>query len=563
MLRRFGAFALIVRKSVQAPRVQHRSTVFHAHPAWARLARRTVLFLLAALLALAAPKARGEVLHFDAVQGAVAIDLLADAASHGLDPQAYGLAALRQVFAQSRAQAPNAAAVLDTTLDTALDTALSAAMTRYLQDLHFGRSPPRPARPARFDAVAALRAALALQDLPLAVRQAAPEIAQYERLRDVLAQYRQWISHPAWRSAAPVLSQPLSPGQSWSGVPQLRARLQVLGDWREAAPIDDPFDLVFDSTLVNAVQRFQQRHGLLADGVIGRGTWAALQVTPRQRVRQLELALERLRWLPLLDAPRQIVINIPEFVLRAYEVQGTRIAVQQTMKVIVGKALDTRTPLIHAPMHRIEFNPYWNVPTSIAQKELVPKLRREPALWEQQGFEFVSPRGVVNPSLNAKQLDAVMAGQLRIRQRPGPRNALGRIKFVFPNHASIYLHHTPSVQLFERTRRDFSHGCIRVQAPVALAQFVLAGQAGWSEARIVETMASDQPSTVILAHPLPVLITYVTALVKDAQVYFFADLYGHDQALDLALRRLPVRTLGASLATRDKGLRLTARVGAT
>ena len=216
------------------------------------------------------------------------------------------------------------------------------------------------------------------------------------------------------------------------------------------------------------MRAFQQRHGLTTDGVIGKATLAQLQVPPAARARQLELMLERLRWTPLLQGPRMVVINIPEFVLRAYEVQGERIVVRETMKIIVGKALNTRTPLFVEQMRFIEFQPFWNVPPSIARGEVVPRLRRDPGYWDREGFEFVVGSGVVT-DLSPTLLDEVVAGRARIRQRPGPKNALGDIKFVFPNNDNIYLHHTPAVRLFERDRRDFSHGCIRVEQPVALA----------------------------------------------------------------------------------------------
>jgi murein L,D-transpeptidase YcbB/YkuD len=459
----------------------------------------------AALLCCAVVPARAEQPHFDATQARIAIELLADAGSHGLDPLDYSVPVLRAAFERIGA-------------DPRLDTALATAMQRYLHDLHDGRVPP--ASPARFDAEATLRAALALQDLPLAVRQSAPALPQYERLREAPAAYRRLESHPAWSSPEPAL-------HTDAGEARLGVRLAALGDLNAAD----------NDALVVAVRRFQQRHGLEADGVVGRQTLAALQVMPRQRVRQLELALERLRWTPLLAAPRVVVINIPEFVLRAYEVRGDRINVKLAMKVIVGRSLDSRTPLIHEPMRRIEFKPHWNVPASIARAELVPRLRRDRAHWDREGFEFVDQQGQPDAVLDDIKLDAVLAGRLRIRQRPGPRNALGDIKFVFPNRESIYLHHTPSVQLFEHARRDFSHGCIRVEQPVALARFVLEGQAGWTEEHIREAMASGQPASVALARPLPVLIAYGTALVKDSRVHFFDDLYGQDRALDAALRR--------------------------
>lgn len=468
-----------------------------------------------------------------------ALALLADAPSHGLDARDYGLPSLQRA-SQAQPLAPDALAPL------------SAAMRRYLQDLHDGRVPP-PSPPASarasatrdtFDAAAALRAAAVLGDLSPAVRAAVPPLPQYERLREALARQRALVDHPAWHQPWPALPLPagarvrtLAPGQPWPGLPSLAARLLALGDLAAGEALALPgVDAVYDGALVAAVQAFQRRHGLQDDGVIGRATLAALNVPPAQRVQQLQLALERLRWTPLRQAPRLIVVNIPEFVLRAYEVQGDRIAVRTQMKVIVGQSLDTRTPLMHEDLRSIEFKPYWNVPISIARQELVPRLRRDPAHWAREGFEFVGAGGTADPVLTEAKLQAVLAGALRIRQRPGPRNALGDIKFVLPNRQAIYLHHTPAVQLFERARRDFSHGCIRLEQPVALADFALQGLPGWDEARIRAAMAADGPSSVVLAQPVPVLITYATALVKDGRVHFFDDIYGHDRDLARALR---------------------------
>ena len=236
-----------------------------------------------------------------------------------------------------------------------------------------------------------------------------------------------------------------------------------------------------------------------------------------------------------------IVINVPEFVLRAYEWQDDKVSVQLSMNVIVGRALDTRTPLFNEDMRFIEFSPYWNVPLSIARSETVPRLRRDPAYLQRQGFEFVSGNGQVTTALSSQNLDAVLRGQMRIRQRPGPLNAMGDIKFILPNNGSIFLHHTPSPQLFQRERRDFSHGCIRVEEPVALAQFVLQDDPAWTPERIGEAMARGQSSTIRLATPLPVVIAYSTTIVKNGLVHFFADLYGHDRVLEQALRQVALR----------------------
>jgi murein L,D-transpeptidase YcbB/YkuD len=207
------------------------------------------------------------------------------------------------------------------------------------------------------------------------------------------------------------------------------------------------------------------------------------------------------------------------------------------MNVIVGKALDKRTPLFFQDMSLIEFSPYWNIPSSIARAETVPKLRRDPSHFNREGLEFVAA-GQVDRTLSEANLAAVLAGKMRIRQRPGPRNALGDIKFIFPNTDNIYLHHTPAPQLFKQDRRDFSHGCIRVEDPVALARFVLQQQPAWTAERISEAMESEKSKTIRVQPPLPVVIAYATAIARaDGKVHFFADIYGHDKLLDAALQR--------------------------
>jgi len=469
-----------------------------------------------------------------------ALALLGDAATHGLDPADYDAERLAQAAGNLARQSPVDSATLAT-----FEGRLTAAMTRYLGDLHHGRVAARELPQgyalmrSAFDPEAALRRALETGRLADAAREAAPGFAQYERLREALAQYRALAGHPAWASSLPSLppgdrgSPPkLEPGQPYAGASLLRDRLVALGD----LPASTATSAIYDETLADGMRAFQQRHGLTTDGVIGKATLAQLQVPPAARARQLELMLERLRWTPLLQGPRMVVINIPEFVLRAYEVQGERIVVRETMKIIVGKALRTRTPMFVEQMRFIEFQPFWNVPPSIARGEVVPRLRRDPGYWDREGFEFVVGSRVVT-DLSPTLLDEVLAGRARIRQRPGPKNALGDIKFVFPNNDNIYLHHTPAVRLFERDRRDFSHGCIRVEEPLALAVFVMRGMPGWTEDRIRRAMSDEDPMTVRLAEPLPVLIAYGTAMVKEGRVHFHDDIYGHDRRLDAALRR--------------------------
>jgi murein L,D-transpeptidase YcbB/YkuD len=474
-------------------------------------------------------------------QAQQALALLGDAASHGLEPADYDAEPLAQAAARLARQG-----AIDSAVPAGFDRRLTAAMVRFLGDLRHGRLahaqlPPgyAPAMRGTFDPEAILRRALAEGQLARAVQEAAPRLAQYERLREALAHYRTLAGHAAWTSPLPPLppggrgSLPkLEPGQPYAGAPRLQERLVALGD----LPAASAPSATYDEALADGVRSFQQRHGLAADGVIGKATLAQLEVPPAARVRQLELMLERLRWTPLMQGPRMVVINIPEFVLRAYEVQDGRIVVREAMKIIVGKAMNTRTPLFVEQMRLIEFQPFWNVPPSIARGEVVPRLRRDPGYWDREGFEFVVG-GRVETSLSNALLDEVIAGRARIRQRPGPKNALGDIKFVFPNNDNIYLHHTPAVRLFERDRRDFSHGCIRVEQPVALAVFVMQGMPGWTEERIRQAMSDADPTTVRLAEPLPVLIAYGTAMVKEGRVHFYDDIYGHDRRLDAALRQ--------------------------
>lgn len=474
-------------------------------------------------------------------QAREAVELLVTADTHGLDPKDYDATALAEAVQRAARRSLDAASL------GRLEPLLTAAFERYLTDLHVGRIAPQAlphgyAAPRRkpFDAARILREARAEGRLAETARAAAPPLLQYEQLRAALPRYRALAAHPAWAAPLPPLppganrSGPkLEPGGRWSGLLQLRDRLIALGDLDPAAAAA----VVYDSTLTDAVKAFQRRHGLTDDGIIGKATLARLQVTPAARARQIELSLERLRWTPLLKGPRMVVINIPEFLLRAYEVQGESIVVRETMKIIVGKALDTRTPLLEEDMRYIELSPYWNVPPSIARGEVIPRLRREPDYWLREGFEFVTSQGAIVETLSPALLDATLAGAARIRQRPGPRNALGDIKFVFPNRDNIYLHHTPSVGLFDRDRRDLSHGCIRVERPVALAMFALAGMSDWTEDRVRDAMQAGESMTLRLDAPVPVLVAYGTAIVRGGRVHFFEDIYGHDRELDAALRK--------------------------
>ena len=465
-----------------------------------------------------------------------AVNLLGNAAQEGLEAGDYNAEWLRAAIESASRESP----LTEDSLSR-LDQALTSAMRRYLADLYAGRVDPEqigarysPAATWGFIPDDLLASAIADGRLVEAVRGVAPALQQYAGLREALARYRELVGHPAWQKNLPPLpASKLSPGQKYGGIEALGERLRLLGD----LPAATALPALYEGALVAGVKSFQERHALRPDGVIARDTYEQLNVPPAARVRQLELALERLRWTPLLQAPRAIVVNLPEFMLTAYELRDGKLETTVAMKVIVGTARKNHTPLFDAEMRFIEFSPYWNIPPSIARGETLPRLRRDPGYFDRQGFEFVGSDGRVSGGFSEGALDAVQRGQMRIRQRPGAGNALGDIKFVLPNQDNIYLHHTPSVKLFDRARRDFSHGCIRVEAPVTLAKFVLANEPEWTEERIVQVMRRGKSSTIRLQEALPVIIAYSTALVRDGRVHFFPDIYGQDKLLDDALRQ--------------------------
>jgi murein L,D-transpeptidase YcbB/YkuD len=446
---------------------------------------------------------------------AAALWVLRQAALQGLDPLDYGADALQR---QLRAGPPDAAR---------FDVALTSAMLHYLADLRVGRVRseyhthlPDP-RLKQYDPVERLRTGLAGGKLQAAVQAAEPTIRQYGQVKAALAHYRALAGQPA-----PALSKPANKVVAGGAYPDAKAlfeRLVLLGDLPADAP--PPEEGVYSEAMEEGVRHFQSRHGLLDDGVLGRGTIAALNVPLKQRVRQLELTLERLRWLPDFGPGPLIVVNLPLYRLWAFQ-NGSADAPLE-MRVVVGTALKTETPLFVGQMRYLEFNPYWNVPRSIVDKEILPKIERDPGYLTQNEMETVPPGASVAD---------VRAGRARVRQRPGPKNSLGAIKFAMPNPMDIYLHSTPARELFERSRRDLSHGCIRVEHPAALAQFVLGQQRQWNADSIQSALQPGPTRHVDLIHPVPVVIFYATAAVDGTgSPRFAADIYGRDARLEREL----------------------------
>jgi murein L,D-transpeptidase YcbB/YkuD len=385
----------------------------------------------------------------------------------------------------------------------------------------------------RHDVVALLGSALANASVFETSADLAPQFRQYAQLRQALARYRALAAEDTPDSVR--LEVPVHPGDTVAGLAGLVRRLEANGDLAEA-PRDTA---VYGPEVVAALRRFQERHGLEPDGVIGRETVAELNVRLDWRVHQLDLALERLRWLPDLSEGRFLLVNIPMFELYAYDSIGPGSTPSLRMDVIVGKALSTETPIFAEEMRYLIFQPYWNVPPSILRGEILPGLRKDSTYLRKNDMEIVQGPGddaapLAQSPANLARLGAM---QLRVRQRPGPRNSLGPLKFMFPNDENIYLHGTPAQELFGRTRRDFSHGCVRVEDPAVLAAYVLRDLPEWNLERIREAMTTGPRSRrVNLPRTLPVLLFYTTASVMpDGTIRFARDIYGHDQRLDAAL----------------------------
>jgi len=465
-----------------------------------------------------------------------ALASIGDAASEGLRPQDYQAERLDTMAAAlEAAPAPEAGEI------GRFDATLTAAVLRFAADLHGGRVDPRSVEFAMslpedlHNLPSLIAVAINNHRVGEALAALRPPLVQYQRLREALVRYRALVDSTV--TEVPAATASVKPGARWPGLPALHRRLMLVGDLPATVPA--PGDsAVYEGALLEGVKRFQDRHGLEPDGVIGKGTVATLNVPFTRRVRQIELGLERLRWMPDLHNSRFIVVNIPTFQLWAWDSLTADGAPTLSMNVVVGASLKTMTPVMQEELAYLVFRPYWNVPRSITVGEVLPKLRRDPGYLTRNNMELVAGGGDDASPLTATpaNLERLTKGQLRVRQRPGPKNSLGLVKFIFPNDQAIYLHDTPATELFSRARRDFSHGCVRVERPVDLAAWVLRERPEWTRDRIVEAMQKGKSQTVTLPHHIPVFLFYTTAISSpDGTVRFAEDIYGRDARLFKAL----------------------------
>lgn len=335
-----------------------------------------------------------------------------------------------------------------------------------------------------------------------------PVYRQYELLKSFLKKYRN-LSSNNWPILLDSL-RPLRPGDSAQVIAQIRLRLFKLGDHN-----GDTLSTTYDQELIDGLEHFQQRHGLKEDGLLGPDTFAQLNVPLAQRIKKIIFNMERCRWLPVSSDADYLAVNIPEYKLHVYH----RDSLLWSCNVVVGQSW-SQTTVFFGNLKHIVFSPYWNLPESIVKKEVLPGIQKDPAYLVQHDMEITAYNGKVPI----------------VRQRPGKRNSLGLVKFIFPNSYSIYMHDTPSKSLFGETERAFSHGCIRVMEPVKLAQFLLGNQREWTKEKIVSAMHSGRERYVPLKKQVPVYIAYLTAFCdRDNVLNFRNDIYNLDEAMAASL----------------------------
>lgn len=485
----------------------------------------------------------------------------------GLDPEEYHLAALESILAEirrekSRGKAPSAEELAD------LDLLLSDAFLTYAAHLQGGRVSPGRAgakwyvREQKTELVPLLQIAVEKEQVAEKLRDLIPDAPGYIRLRDALAEYRRIKEDGGWPKV--LEGENLRRKDVSKRVPALRARLAATGDLdeekdREAISKEvkeekkkekerakkkgkksrekeknERAERRFNEAIGEAVRKFQRRHGLEDDGVVGRRTLAVLNVPVEERISQILLNMERWRWMPRDLGERYILVNIAGFRLEAVEKDRPELK----MKVIVGQRY-TRTPVFTAPMSRVVFRPYWNVPTSIAVKEMIPKIRQDPRYLEKNRLRVLAGWGKKSREVDPRTINwSSRHFPYRLRQEAGPANSLGLVKFLMPNRFNVYLHDTPGQALFREPVRQFSHGCIRVEKPVELAEFVLEGDADWTTEKIQAAMEDEQDNRIVrLARPITVHIVYFTAWVGEGgTVQFREDIYDRDEPLENALQ---------------------------
>lgn len=467
------------------------------------------------------------------------IALLRNAKREGLQPDDYHLSRIDSYSSRLRDhQNKENEAYLGLWSD--LELLLSDAYLLFATHLLVGRVDPETFDPhwhvlrGEADLLDRMENALRAGRIQESLRELLPTHPDYLHLRRFLERLMELESLQAW----PVVPEgpKMEKGDRGERVRMLRSRLAASGDLSEG---EVPDEYLFDEGVEAGVRRFQKRHGLEADGVVGRVTMLALNTPIEERILQIRLNMERWRWLPRNLGSRYILINIAGFFLDVVE-QGKKVL---SMRVVVGRPYRS-TPVFSDLMTYLVFNPFWHVPPRLAVQDILPKVRSNPQYLQEEGIRVFRGWGFETVELNPDDVDwenlKAANFHLRFRQEPGVKNALGKVKFMFPNRFNVYLHDSPARELFGRSERAFSSGCIRVEKPVELAAYLLRDDPAWNPDRIRREMEGVAEKTVLLPSEMPIHLLYWTAWVEaDGSIHFRKDIYGRDELLRRALEKHP------------------------
>ena len=497
------------------------------------------------------------------------IEIIRNSDNEALDPDYYNISEIESILKRIE-QDRNSGDSYDA-LDLAeLELLLSNSFLTYTHDLHYGRvraeqinlellSGERPVNLSKL-----LVTAVETDQVQETLEGLLPKYPMYAMLRISLKEYREIAAKGGWQPVA--YGNKFKKGARGQRVLALSKRLKVTGELDSSIPGSE----VFDDSLDQAVRKYQQRNGLYVDGVVGISTIEALNVPVEERISQIELTMERWRLLPQYLGNRYILVNIANYHLYGIENNNDTI----NMRIVVGKP-QWNTPMFSEEMTHLIINPYWNIPPSIFKDDIAPKIMEDSQYMSKQNMDAMglkAPEKIVveedevvevvenveatevtdgdntgetelseveiqNKKAQEEYISKVLSGKYRLRQNPGPGNPLGRIKFLFPNKHSVYLHDTPNRGFFKKAQRNFSHGCIRVEKPLELAEFVLSSNPSWTQNTIQSSINKMKTKTVHLAESITVYVLYFTTWVdNEGTVNFHKDIYGLDKTLYNALR---------------------------